>query len=58
MESDVPPQLHTHTHIRTHSQVKYFLSLGLTVPPSALEVYAQAETFRRLAGNLDLIATL
>jgi dynein heavy chain, axonemal len=39
-------------------EVKYFLLLGLTVPDSALHIYAQVETFRRWTGNLDLIVNM
>jgi dynein heavy chain len=44
--------------VRLLREVKYFLLLGLEVPPSALEVYKKAETFRRQTGSLDLIVTM
>lgn len=44
--------------VRLLREVKYFLLLGLEVPPSALEVYKKAETFRRQTGNLDLIVQM
>ena len=39
-------------------EVKYFVLLGLQVPPSAMEVYQRAEVFRRHTGNLDLIVNM
>ena len=39
-------------------EVKYFVLLGLQVPPSAMEVYQRAEIFRRHTGNLDLIVNM
>lgn len=39
-------------------EVKYFLMLGLQVPPSAMEIYQRAEIFRRHTGNLDLIVNM
>ena len=39
-------------------EVKYFLLLGLDVPPSAAEIYQKVEIFRRQTGNLDLIVNM
>ena len=39
-------------------EVKYFLSLGVTVPEAALAIYRNEETFRVQTGNLDLIVNL
>lgn len=39
-------------------EVKYFLSLGLQVPDTAMEIYQRAEIFRRHTGNLDLIVNM
>jgi dynein heavy chain len=39
-------------------EVKYFLLLGLQVPPAAMEIYQRAEIFRRHTGNLDLIVNM
>ena len=35
--------------------VKYFLLLGVDVPPAARKVYEKAETYRKQIGNLDII---
>ena len=39
-------------------EVKYFVLLGLQVPDMAMEIYKQAEIFRRHTGNLDLIVNM
>ncbi len=41
--------------VRLLREVKYFLLLGLEVPPSALDIYKKAETYRKQTGNLDLM---
>ena len=44
--------------IKLLREVKYFLLLGLDVPPSAMEIYTKVEIFRRHTGNLDLIVNI
>ena len=39
-------------------EVKYFITLGINVPSSALEIYKSADQFRRWTGNLDLIVSM
>ena len=39
-------------------EVKYFLALGLSVPPAALAVFKRGETLRKHAGNLELIVNM
>lgn len=44
--------------VRLLREVKYFLLLGLEVPPTAMEIYQRVEVFRRQTGNLDLIVNM
>ena len=50
LETNFDPSL-----VRMLREVKYFLLLGLEVPPSALQIYMKAETYRRWTGSLDVI---
>jgi dynein heavy chain, axonemal len=44
--------------VRLLREIKYFLLLGLEVPPSAMDIYQKVEIFRRHTGNLDLIVNM
>jgi dynein heavy chain len=44
--------------VRLLREVKYFLLLGLEVPPTAMEIFQRVEVFRRQTGNLDLIVNM
>lgn len=44
--------------VRLLREVKYFLLLGLEIPPSAMEIYKMTEIFRRHTGNLELIVNM
>ena len=50
LETNFDPAL-----VRLLREVKYFLLLGLEVPPSALEIYKKGEIYRRFTASLDLI---
>ena len=38
-------------------EVRYFLLFGLEVPPSALEMFSRADTYRKWVGPLDIIVS-
>ena len=44
--------------VRLLREVKYFLSLGLEVPPSALQVYQRASVYRKQTASLDLMVNM
>lgn len=44
--------------VRLLREVKYFLILGLDVPPTALSIYERAEQYRKQIGSLELIVQM
>ena len=46
-----------HALVRLLREVRYFLLFGLEVPPSALEMFSRADTYRKWVGPLDIIVS-